>query len=182
MTLGDGFDGVMVAARGGEEWALRAVYEELAPPVRGYLRAQGEAEPDELVGETFMRMVRDLATFEGDEPALRAWVLTIAHRRLLEERDANREEASLEGGNSETPEEHRVSAMLARLSSDQRSVVLLRAVGGLTVEQVADALGKPPDEVKHLQRQGLGALAPEGEAGTSTGPESGRAPETLQWE
>src|SRR5919204_2458020 len=85
MSLGDSFDEVLAAARGGEEWALRAIYEEFAPRIRGYLQGQGEAEPDDLLGAIFLQVVGDLPSFEGNETAFRAWVLTIAHQRLVED-------------------------------------------------------------------------------------------------
>lgn len=191
MTLGEDFDRVVDAARDGEEWALRTVYEELAPQVRGYLRGQGVTEPDELLGEVFLHVVRDFASFHGDEPALRAWVLTIAHRRLVEEqrnrlrrlsvsvvrepRGAERTRAS-EAKAVAASEGERVNTMLAGLSSNQRSVVLLRALGDLSVEQVAEVLGKTPRAVTRLQRRGLAVLA-RGEAPSDPEDEPVRIPE-----
>jgi RNA polymerase sigma-70 factor (ECF subfamily) len=55
--------------------------------------------------------------------------------------------------------------MLARLSPDQQSVLLLRILGDLTVEQVATVIGKRPNAVKALQRRGLAALQRDLEAG-----------------
>lgn len=170
MSLGDSFDEVLAAARRGEEWALRAIYEELAPRIRGYLQGQGEADPDDLLGAIFLQIVGDLANFDGDEPAFRAWVLSIAHHRLVEEgrgmepaAGSVAQPAARSGGDREA-ERLRAAhgnggdALLAELSSDQRSVVLLRAVGELTVEQVADLLDKEPGEVQQLQHGGLAAL------------------------
>lgn len=181
MTLEGEFDGIVAAARGGEEWALRAVYEDLAPRVAGYLRGQGVEEPDLLVGEVFLQMVRELASFEGDASDLRARVLTIAHQRLLEERRAsfrrlsvsvvrepkgpeNAGDVEVESKADEASRGERVSTILAGLSANQRSVVLLRALGDLSVEQVADVLDKTPRAVKRLQQRGLGFLARNGEA------------------
>jgi RNA polymerase sigma factor (sigma-70 family) len=174
MSLGEGFPGVLAAARGGEEWAWRAIYEEFAPQVRGYLRGRGEAEPDDLLGETFLQVVRDLPSFEGAEAELRAWVLTIARHRLIDERrrQARRPSESAApaasedgrpGGNAEEEalealEEERVRKILAELSPDQRSVLVLRVIADLNVEQVAQVLGKAPGAVKQLQRRGLAAL------------------------
>jgi RNA polymerase sigma-70 factor (ECF subfamily) len=171
MSLGDSFDDVVAAARGGDEQALRAIYEEFAPRIRGYLQGQGVAEPDDLLGAIFLQVVGDLPSFEGGESEFRAWVLAIAHQRLVEDgrgsernlravpthsaaesgRDADAEGVAASG-------EHVGEAMLAELSSDERSVVLLRAVGELTFEQVADVLDKEPGEVQQLQRGGLAAL------------------------
>jgi RNA polymerase sigma-70 factor (ECF subfamily) len=48
--------------------------------------------------------------------------------------------------------------VLDQLLPDQRDVLVLRVFGDLTVEQVAQALGKSPGAVKQLQRRGLLAL------------------------
>jgi RNA polymerase sigma-70 factor, ECF subfamily len=51
-----------------------------------------------------------------------------------------------------------VMAVVARLSPDQRDVLLLRVIGDLTVDETASALGKSPGAVKQLQRRALAAL------------------------
>ena len=52
-------------------------------------------------------------------------------------------------------------SILGTLSEGQRAVVLLRVIGGLTVEEVAEAIGKRPGAVKQLQRRGLAAAQKE---------------------
>jgi RNA polymerase sigma-70 factor (ECF subfamily) len=70
---------------------------------------------------------------------------------------------SAPGGNAEVDEllaieaDH-VADVLADLVPDQREVLTLRAVGDLTVEQVAEVLGKNRGAVKSLQRRGVAAL------------------------
>jgi RNA polymerase sigma factor (sigma-70 family) len=169
------FDNVLFAARAGAEWAWARIYDELAGPVAGYLRAHGAADADDLVGEVFLQVVRGLDGFSGPEPAFRAWVFTIAHRRLVDDvrRRSRRpvtpvepvtlERAAGEGGNVE--EEAFAGLDLARvreaidgLPRDQRSVLLLRIIGDLTIEQIAEALGKRPGAVKALQRRALRRL------------------------
>ena len=168
-----GFDSVLEAARGGADWAWSSLYDGLAPKILGYLRGLGAAEPDDLTGEVFVQVVRDLHRFHGDERAFRAWVLTIAHHRFLDHcRRASRRPVDPV---AEVPEPvrgvgdaeqdaldelagERVRELLARLSHDQRAVLLLRVVGGLTVEQVAAAIGKRPGAIKALQRRGLAAV------------------------
>ena len=48
--------------------------------------------------------------------------------------------------------------MLRALSADQQSVLLLRILGDLTVEETAAVLGKRMGAVKALQRRGLAAV------------------------
>lgn len=171
MVLGPNFETILEAARLGIDWAWVAIYRELAPAVSGYLRARGAAEPDDLAGEVFLHLVRDLPKFEGTEPAFRSWVFTIAHHRLIDDRrrrGRRREEVTAEkpdsvGGDVEEEALHNLrhealATIIKRLSSDQADVLLLRILGGLTVEEVATVLGKRPGAVKALQRRGLAAI------------------------
>ena len=169
------FESVLFAARAGAEWAWARIYEELAPSVAGYLRAHGAPDPEDLVGEVFLQVVRGLDRFSGPEPAFRAWVFTIAHRRLVDDvrRRTRRPATPMEpeilsevaGAGGDVSDEamagldaERVKAAIAELPPDQRSVLLLRIVGDLTIEQIADAMGKRPGAVKALQRRALRRL------------------------
>jgi RNA polymerase sigma-70 factor (ECF subfamily) len=174
VTLGTTFPTVLAAAQAGAEWAWESVYRDLAPTLRGYVRAHGAAEPDDLVAEVFLQLARNLHSFEGDEQGFRSWVFTVAHHRLIDERRARgrrpvdpADTFVLEGagpqGDVEADAVDRLRAdearaLLDRLSPDQRDVLLLRILGGLTVEEVAAAVGKRPGAVKALQRRALAAL------------------------
>jgi RNA polymerase sigma-70 factor (ECF subfamily) len=168
------FESALAAARTGAEWAWAEIYRELSPGVLGYLRARGATDPEDLLGEVFLQAVRDLPRFEGGEDAFRAWVFTITHHRLLD--DARRmrrrpridpaaaiDERSRGWGDSEEEAlaslaEREVAEMIGDLSSDQQSVLLLRILGDLTVEQVGTVIGKRPNAVKALQRRGLASI------------------------
>lgn len=167
------FTSVLTAAQAGAGWALERLYRDLAPSVAGYLRAQGAVEPEDLTSEVFIGVFRAIERFRGEEREFRSWVFTIAHRRLTDERRRRSRRPSpspLEtGGTTEVGGDveddalarlatARVQELCARLVTDQRDVLLLRLVGGLTVEQVAQALGKSPGATKALQRRGLEAL------------------------
>lgn len=171
----DSFDNVLFAARAGAEWAWERIYADLAPGVRGYLRANGAADPDDLVSETFLQVVRNLDGFRGGEPAFRGWVYTIAHRRLVDETrrrfrrpqtpaaPATLEAAALQGGDVEDEalsalDLERVRGAIDELPADQRAVLLLRILGDLTIEQIAVAIDKKPGAVKALQRRALRRL------------------------
>lgn len=178
MTLGHEFPRILGAGRSGELWALERFYRELAPAVLGYLRGQGAVEPEDLTSEVFVGMVGGLHRFAGDERGFRSWIFAIAHRRLLDERrrlSRRREEpmdpakmnenlAGTSTGDSEEEalirlEGQGVLRTLSRLSPDQRSVLLLRVVADLSVEEVARILGKSAGAVKSLQRRALLSLA-----------------------
>jgi RNA polymerase sigma factor (sigma-70 family) len=174
MPLGESFEVTLAAARTGAEWAWTAIYNDLAPSVLGYLRTRGAPDPEDLTGEVFLETVRDLHAFDGSERGFRAWVFTIAHHRLLDERrararrpfevmseeviDAPDASSDAEDRILSSVEAERAYRLIARLSPDQQDVLLLRTLGQMTIEEVARALGKRPGAVKQLQRRAIAAL------------------------
>jgi RNA polymerase sigma-70 factor (ECF subfamily) len=174
MPIGDDFPQVFAAARLGADWAWTALYRDLAPSVRGYLRARGAVEPDDLLGEIFLQLVRDLGRFEGHEREFRTWVFTIVHHRLLDDRrrrsrrpvEASPDEVLEAFGELGDVEDEaiagltaaRVRQLVGRLSPDQQDVLLLRLFGDLATNDVAAIVGKRPGAVKALLRRGLASL------------------------
>ena len=152
----------------GEDWAWRALYDELAPGLLGYLRARRAAQPEHLLGEVMLQVVRDLPSFGGGMWDLRAWAFAIAHRRLLDERRRSvRKPADavppqeIEQDELSAPSVERVGRLLALLSPDQQNVILLRILGELTCEEVGKVIGEEADTVDALQRHGLETLRSE---------------------
>ena len=175
--IGEGFDAVLASAKAGDGRALEVIYRDLAPAVLGYLRAQGAREPDDLASEVFVGVVRDLPRFQGDERAFRSWVFTITHRRLVDERRrlGRRPEVPVDpgdlralargpSGDVELEALDRlgtrwVAEALRRLTPDQRTVLLLRIVADLPLEDVSRIMRKRTGAVKTLQRRALIRLA-----------------------
>ena len=167
------FDEVVVAARAGEPWALERIFTALSPVVAGYLRLQGAHEPDDLTSEVFLAVLRRIDSFQGDEAGFRSWVFTIAHRRLIDERrrlarqpvvGALRDDLDVPARVDVTEDvlrslaDRRVRELCDRLVPDQRDVLLLRLLGGLTVDEVAATMGRSRGAVKALQRRGFRAI------------------------
>lgn len=175
MILQEEFRSVLDAARTGAEWAWRRIYEHHAPAVLGYLRKQRAPSPEDLTGEVFLQVVRDLHRFEGDASGFRSWVFTIAHHRLI---DARRKQQRhpvdphpaedldphlpqierVEGAALDRVAAEEAIGLLDALTADQREVLLLRLVGGLSVRETASAVDKTEGAVKALQRRALSAL------------------------
>ena len=65
---------------------LENLYRELAPAVLGYLRGSGAAEPEDLLGDVFVAVIRGLPNCADDPAAIRRWVFTVADHRLVDER------------------------------------------------------------------------------------------------
>lgn len=177
MAVGTTFPEVLAAARAGAGWAFEVLYRDLAPAVTGYLRLHGALEPDDLASETFLGLFTGLSSFDGDEGALRAWVFTIAHRRLVDDWRRRSRRPQLTGSDDDLlgatvggdVEDDALAALgsgavhelCATLPDDQRAVILMRIVGDLGLEQVATAMGRSVGAVKALQRRGLLTLRSE---------------------
>ena len=176
MSLGDeAFARILDAAKSGAEWAWSTLYREYWGPVVGYLRSRGASEPEDVGSEVLLKIARGVHRFEGDERSFRSWVFVIAHRSLIDDRRrASRRPQTTEwhrdvgdggdvGGDVEQEALDQLVTgelleALEALTDAQRDVLSLRLVAGLTVEQVADAVGKRPGAVKALQRRALASL------------------------
>jgi len=172
--MGPGFGSMLHAAQTGAPWALERIYRDLSPAVVGYLRVQGAADPEDLTNEVFVGVLGSVRSFRGDEDQFRSWVFTVAHSRLIDDRrrvarrpqgggDTHDAGPDRVGGDAEQDalerlSAQRVQALCDRLVPDQRDVLLLRLMAGLTIEAIAEALGKSEGAVKALQRRGLAKL------------------------
>jgi len=172
-----GFAAVLELARSGDERAYDDLYRKYAPAVLGYARTHGAADPDNIVGEVFLGVLRSLSRFRGDEAAFRSWLFTLVHHRIVDERRhrARRPEDAMDPvvlatrarQTASAPEiedldpvaSARLHAALDRLTSDQRRVLVLRVLADMPIDAVARAVGKASGAVKMLQRRGLDALA-----------------------
>jgi len=165
-----GLDGIIAAAQLGEEWAWERLYDDLSPQLMGYFRVRGAMSAEDLVGETFVQLARNLPTFSGDSESFRSWVFMIAHNRLSNERRgrARRPEALVADvdpnvryvASAESDALAEISSSealesLASLTPDQRDVVALRFIADLSVAETAEILGVSEGSVKQLTRRAL---------------------------
>ncbi len=169
----DVLDGVISAAQLGQEWAWTRLYQDVAPSLHAYFRVRGSRNADDLVGETFVQLARNLSKFEGDASSFRSWVFMIAHHRLSNERrrflrrpevlsaepsrdicvDHSAEDEALSVAGTEA-----AMSMLDGLTRDQRNVIALRFIVDLSVEETARIVGTSSGAVKQLTRRALQKL------------------------
>lgn len=142
------------------------------------------AEPDDLVGETFVRAAKAIRGFSGDDDAARRWVFTLAHSvrvdaiRRASVRPVEPVASVVDVAPLPEPDEMsghlmdaRLIAALHQLTDLQREAVVLRHVGDLSLAQAAEIMGKSVGAVKQLQARGLAELA---EILTTRSPGTGR--------
>lgn len=172
--LGDRFSTCLRRAKAGDAQAFGRLFRDLGPAVMRYLRALAPAAVEDLASETWLDVVKGLPGFSGDEPGFRAWVLTIARHRHTDwlrstarrppEAPAGMSLSELSGTqDTVAAAEERLSTeaalrLIATLPPAQAEVVILRAVVGLSVGEVASVVGRQPGAVRALAHRGLRKL------------------------
>ena len=151
------------------------LYREISPRLGRYLRSAEPHEADDLAADVWLAIAGLLGRFSGDESGFRALVFTIARRRVTDHRrrccrrrtdivandrlehhaGVEHPEAQVIGfiGTSDTVDE-----LVRCLPRAQADVILLRVVGGLPVEDVAEILERSPGSVRILQHRALKRL------------------------
>ena len=179
MDLDGSFARVLGAARAGEGWALAELFRDLHPRIRRYLCSLAPALADDVASDTWLDVVRSLERFRGDASGLRALAFSIARTRLGELRDQVDDDGDVVAASDATPTitapqpapaddltpelaaldtEAALERILA-LPLDHAEVILLRVLGGLSVDEVATTVGKPGRAIRSIERDALQHLA-----------------------
>ena len=170
-------DEALIKARAGDEAGFLVLWDALQPRLLRYLQVIGGDDVDDVAGETWLQVVRDLPKFKKDSAdEFRAWLFTIGRHRAIDAARSRRRfrdkvlaaapaPSPVTSGNPVEDEVfHELStrqavAMVAGLSKDQAEVVALRVIAGLDTEAVARMLRKSPGAVRVALHRGLRALS-----------------------
>lgn len=177
------FEQALRRAQAADQQAMGLLYKRFLPVVFRYALARvGDTHAaEDITADTFFVIVERIGeTRAHDELTFVAWALGIArnqvamHFRRLQTRPNLRPMTADEADSASwaLPGERdpldvitareslaEVAAALKRLTEEQRSVILYRAVLGYSVEDVGKLLGKQAGAVRALQFRALGALA-----------------------
>jgi RNA polymerase sigma-70 factor (ECF subfamily) len=149
------------------------LYEEHAPGLLGFLayRVGDRGLAEDLLADTFERVLRRRAPFDPRRGTEKAWIYSIAlnhlrdhlRRRQAEERAGERVVAAA-GAREPRPlvetieERQTVLQALDLLAAEEREAVALRFGGDLSVPEVARVLGLPLTTVEGRVYRGLRKL------------------------
>lgn len=164
--------GVWDEARHGDSEAVATLCAQFYPRIMRYMRYRvGEQAAEDLTSKVFLRVIRNLARQNG---SFTAWLYKIAanvvndHIRELKTQpttamDENKQlpaEAVASGDNPAKAVGRKLDleAALKLLTEDQRQLVTLKFVQGLSNEEVAETLDRTPGAVRVLQFRALSAL------------------------
>ena len=148
--------------------AFRELYEAYGPRVKAYMIRQGAdaGTAEDLAQETLLTVWRKAALYAHDKGSMTTWVFAIARNlridRLRREvpwqelPEGRLTEASSEPlpdeAMAEKERQERVQAALAELPPEQKDVVILAYLEGLSHSEIADRLGLPLGTVKSRMR------------------------------
>ncbi len=174
-VIGEEFAAVLAAAQDRSEAAFSVLWRDANPSLLRYLRVTAPDAAEDVAAETWVRVVRGLSSFRGDEQAWRAWLFTTARRRAIDEgrRRSRHPVASLDelpGAREPRTEDAARLAMenlgtaaaiaaVSALPPHQAEVILLRVLAGLDTEAVARIVGRSPGAVRIAAHRGLRRLA-----------------------
>jgi RNA polymerase sigma-70 factor (ECF subfamily) len=156
----DDHEALLAAVARGDVDALERLYRELRVAVYGMalavLRDRDGAE--DVLHDTFVRVHDKAATYRpGSRP--RAWVLAIARDLAIDAGRRRSREPALGTVEPASSDESLlwVDALMA-LASDERAIVALRILGGLSHADIAEQLGLPAGTVRWKYRVALRRL------------------------
>lgn len=171
--LGESFAQVLEGARRSDEDAFAALYRDVHPPLLRYLRGMSPALAEDAASEAWLEVARSLDSFHGPEQAFRAWMFSIARRKLIDRirYETRRPSVTWEDLDSISPLQRDVAddvidadstahalALVRTLPHDQAEAVLLRVVADLDYSEVAAVMGRSSGAVRVLVHRGLRRL------------------------
>jgi RNA polymerase sigma-70 factor, ECF subfamily len=154
-------------AKAGDQDAIRYLYVRYADNVYGYVESivRSPHEAEDVTQQLFTKLISIIKTYEPQGVPFAAWILRVARnlsvdhiraRRLVpcaEVRSANEQDHGTDGDRALALEQ-----ALRELPEDQREVIYLRHVIGLSPGEIAQRMGRSESSVHGLHHRGRGPL------------------------
>lgn len=164
--------GLVERARAGDQDAWLVLYRRCYPRLYGFLRRRlpTDADAREAADETMARAVASLHRFRWERAGFDGWLFGIARNVMLNHlRGSGRMAPVAALPEVAVPDEadrgllraeraDAVRAAFARLGAEDRELLELRVVAGLSAEEVAGVLGRRPGAVRTAQSRALARL------------------------
>lgn len=139
--------------KSGDSRAWSWLVAEFSGKIVGYATRMGARDPEEVMSATLETVATRIADFEGNESQMRSFIFSIAHARIVDDlrKATRRSEVSIENTltlleadepNEDTFSDPDLLNALSRLPEDQRRMLELRYVVGLSTKETADAIAK----------------------------------------
>lgn len=154
----------------GDRDALRFLYVRYSDNVYGYICSivRDEQEAEDLTQHVFMKLMTVIVQYKDHGVPFSGWLLRMARNVALDHLRRRRPTPTEEvfGADEHTDEESRDRARdlhtaLASLPDEQRDVMVMRHVVGLSPPEIAEQMGRTESSVHGLHHRGRRALQDE---------------------
>ena len=157
----------IAATKAGDTSALHFLYVRYADDVRGYVQSivRDPHDAEDITQNVFAKLMRAILKYEQREVPFAAWILRVARnaaldhmraRRLVPVEDVRTSDEGYEQVGFERSQSLREA--LERLPQEQREVLVLRHIAGLSPGEIAERLHKSEGSIHGLHHRGRGAL------------------------
>jgi RNA polymerase sigma-70 factor, ECF subfamily len=157
-------------AKEGDRDAVRLLYIRYSENVYGYVRSivRDDKEAEDLTQQVFMKLITVIVKYEDHGVPFSGWLLRLARNVALDHLRRRRPTPTEEvfGANGHADEGARdrardFHAALASLPDEQRSVMIMRHIVGLSPPEIAERMGRSESSIHGLHHRGRRALQQE---------------------
>jgi len=157
-------------AKEGDREAVSFLYTRHAGNVYGYVLSivRNEHDAEDVTQQVFAKLMTGLSKYNERDVPFTAWLLRMARNAAIDHLRVSKRtipvEAVIDGDASAPVNSERSMAVreaFASLPEDQRDVVILRHVVGLSPTEIAELLGRSEASIHGLQHRGRRALMQE---------------------
>ena len=157
----------IAAAKAGDTSALHFIYVRFADDVRGFVQSivRDPHDAEDITQNVFAKLMRAIQKYEQREVPFAAWILRVARNAALDHMRARRlvpvEEVRTSDEGYEQVGFERSQCLreaLGQLPEEQREVLALRHIAGLSPGEIAERLDKSEGSIHGLHHRGRGAL------------------------
>lgn len=154
-------------AKAGDSEGLHFLYVRYSPDVLRYVASfvQDYHEAEDITQNVFAKLMKAIKKYEQREVPFAAWIMRVARNAALDHMRARRaiptEEVRLaDAGQGQTSinRSRDLRCALEQLPEDQREVLILRHIAGLTPVEIAATLEKTESSVHGLHHRGRRTL------------------------
>jgi RNA polymerase sigma-70 factor, ECF subfamily len=157
-----------VALKQGDRSALHFLYVRYADDVRGFVRSivRDEHEAEDITHNVFAKLTTAIHRYEPRDVPFAAWIMRVSRNAALDHLRAVRRQIPVEEvrtsdeGHDQVGFDRAQSLREAfhRLPQEQREVLVLRHIAGLSPSEIARRIGKTESSVHGLHHRGRSSL------------------------
>jgi RNA polymerase sigma-70 factor, ECF subfamily len=157
-------------AKDGDRDAIRYLYVRYSHNIYGYVRSivRDEHDAEDVTQHVFAKLMTALGKYDERGVPFFAWLLRLAHNASIDHLRSRRATPTEEvfGADARDDEDamdrsRNLRDALRTLPDEQRNVVVLRHVVGLTPGEIASAMGRSESSIHGLHHRGRRALQSE---------------------